>query len=403
MNREELLSNYIDDMQSERRPGILGKVDDLDDEMLDLLETVRVIKRTYKKKTKILHLPWIRIAATLAAAVFIFVLLVGIEPYVFPRKGSIVHAVVRAYGELNSYQGQVVVKSFENNKVVSEETIEISYQKPWKYHAVHEYNGTKVERISDGSKVAAFYRQRIEVDNLFPEKDLWRYHVGTTVWELEKAQDVQQKGIEKVLGRDAYLIHFRVSEDAEYQKMWVDAETDLPLKKELVFPENRKIVMEFKELRVNPVLEDQVFRIKIPKGEAVKQWNQLSSFENAQHQWDWLSNLNKIIPQELKLVKTGKTNEDTFVLRYKNLQTENDFLDILIMPKPESIRYLGENNKGFVQIKEGVNALGIHIEKTNVGQWVTKDFQGYFVTTRGTGFLEQVLEQLAEKGTEFNF
>lgn len=399
MSREELLSNYIDDICKEKKPRILERLEEIDDEMLDLLETVRVIKRSYAqegqkaKKVK----PW-RLMGIGIAAVLVFVLILGLEPFLLPQKGNIVHAVMRAYGHLNNYHGQVILKSFTKNELIFKEEVEIFYQKPWKYNAVHKFDGTTVHRISNGSEVVSLYSDMVEIDYLYPEKYLWRYHVGTTVWELEKAREIKQLGMEKVLGRDAYVIAYKTRKDGNYQKMWVDAETDLPLKKELTFSGNKKIVMEFTALEANTKINKKQFQITIPKGKNVKEWNELSSWETASNKWSWLAKMQQGLPSEMKLVKVGKNSQETFVLRYRS--SEENYLDVLIMPRPESIRYLGENNKGFVQIKE--NDVKIYTTKGNRAQWVTKDYQAIFITTKDISFLKKLLEPLVEEGTEFN-
>jgi len=245
------------------------------------------------------------------------------------KEVNIVHAVVKAYEELQSYSGVTEIRSERDGKVEFLETIEIQYKKPFKYSAFHSYDGFEMRYISDGDKLAVMEPNIITVDNLFPEKELWRYHIGTAVWELEEAAEVNITGTETLFGREAAVLEYRFAGDSEFHQMWIDKATNLPLRKILNHPEGSRLVVEFKELQVNPALDDDLFAWVLPQNVNTRELNRTASLEEIMEHWPEASILPGALPEGMTLVKAGILENDLYeyVLRFQGAR-EKDFMDI---------------------------------------------------------------------------
>ncbi len=282
-NVEAILSDFIDDLIQEKKPGAYNFP--IDDELEKLFETVRAVKRTRqvkeqaveekvvklnseavvrefqkskgKSKRKGINNVFKRFALAAAAAVLIIAAFMGIPEAPF-QETNIVHAVVKAYEELQGYSGVAELTSVRDGEIDFYETIEITYQKPWKYTAVHRFEGVEVKNISNGMRLVSVFPNDITVDNVFPEKELWRYHIGTYVSELKDADEVVEIGTEEVLGRVAVILDYRYSDFNH--RIWIDKETKLPLRKELnLYGEGISLILEFKEIKINPEVDPEIF------------------------------------------------------------------------------------------------------------------------------------------------
>ncbi len=464
----EKLSDFINDLNKEKKPGAYDSP--VDEESEKLFETVRAVKRTQRSqevqweklagnldendtrktqkevKPKRTHQSFVRkISLVAVAAALILAAFVGIMDTGPLQEGNIVHAVVRAYQDMEGYSGVVELTSQENGKIDFKETINITYQKPWKYAAVHQFNDVEVKNISDGERLVSVYPNDVTVDNVFPEKELWRYHIGTHVWELGKADEVKEKGTEMILGRETTVLEYSYSD--YYHRMWIDKETNLPLKKELKTYDDRSLVMEFKEIEINPEVDKDIFEydVAMPEireeadletdkeekddmtmmmepepeepeepqepGEQDRRYEEINrqgELEDIRTPVD-LDLLLASIPSSYELFTVGMLDRDIFfdhVLRFKGAN-EMEFLDIYLSSTTREFDYfsdsrVGKLEDGYVEVnKRAVNVLELYTGESSIAQWITPEFEIFIAANQGSDLPAYLLEEIADEDIKY--
>ena len=420
---EGVVDDFIEDLLHEKKPRAYSEHTPQeetesvgDEEMEKLFETVRAVKRLGKNKIRrrIWQQRWFRGTAAVAAGLLI-VLGVGIlRPGGIPE-ANMVEAVVRAYEELKSYSGVVEIRGEREDgdmgefKVEFKETIHIDYQKPFRYSAIHRYDGYERRYQSDGQRLAIVDKDIVTVDNLFPEKELWRYHIGTTIYELEAASEVKSLGTEVLFGREAIMLEYRYSGDSESHFLWIDRATNLPLRKVLNHPEGTRLVVEFQELKINPVLDESIFALNLPSGIPVEDLNHNVSPEQVYAAWPQAATLPELLPQGLELWQAGELEKYHLyesVLRFRG-EKETDFLDIFYASNPGELFYfpgsrVGRLGSGTVEFNPAVrNIFEVYMGDSRMARWITEERDIFIVSSRGTGELELLFEKLAGEQITF--
>jgi outer membrane lipoprotein-sorting protein len=369
--------------------------------MEKMFETIRAVKRLRESKPtrNFLRTRLFKGMVAVAAALLITAGLLNLPGL---KEVNIVHAVVKAYEELQSYSGIAEIRSERNGEVDFLETVEIQYKKPFKYSAYHSYNGYEVRYISDGERLAVMEPSMVTIENIFPEKELWRYHIGTAVWELQEAGEVNILGTETLFGREATVLEYRFTGDSVSHRMWIDQATNLPLRKVFNHPEGSVLVVEFKELQINPVLADDLFSWTLPQGANVRELNRAGTLEEIQKTWPEASRLQEILPPEMKLKKAGILDNDLYeyVLRFQGAG-EKDYIDVFYTTTPGEFASFpgaeyGRLAGGCVYLDpKAWNVLENYIGESKTARWVTDDAGVLLVSSRDVSQLQHILEQLA--------
>ena len=405
--REEQLNEFIDDLLQETKPRIYKSEIPIDEETEKMFETVRALKRmkgntASKKVISFWKSRWLK-GIIAAAAAFVLILGLGIMDQFVTREGNIVHAVVSAYEELHSYKGVAEIRSEqENGDITGVETIDIHYEKPFKYSAHHRFNGQEKEYLSDGNRLAIIRGDEVTVDNLFPERELWRYHIGTSVWELERAAEVNQTGTETFLGREAVVLEYRYPGDEIFHELWIDEDTDLPLRKVLNTPEGSRLVVEFKELQVNPAAEPGDFEWELPGEAKITELNEEVSINEASEKWPLLQKALTELPQGMQFLRAGIPAGDFFekVARFRG-EDERDFVDIYFSAEPrKSISYrdseVGTLAGGYVELNSTAwNVFERYTGRSSIVRWFTEEKEVFIVSSRKITELQEFMEKLA--------
>lgn len=413
---EEIVDRFIEDLLQEKKPRVYnekstpGENADVQ-ELEKIFETARAVKRLRRsnKKGHIRQRGWVQKTAAVAA-VLLLMLGAGLLRTMIMPESNMVEAVVKAYEELQSYTGIVEIRGERNDTVEFKETIQISYKKPFKYKAVHHYNEYEKRYQSDGQRLAIIDANSVTIDNLFPEKELWRYHLGTTIYELEAAAEIKMLGTETLFGREATVLEYRYRGDTEAHYIWIDSATNLPLRKVLNHPEGTRLVVEFQEIKINPALEAGTFVLELPGELPVVNLNQNLSLEQVQEVWPLSSRVTELLPEELGLWQAGKLEDMHFydyVLRFQG-KTENDFLDVFYTETPLEPFYfrgnrLGRLDGGIVEFNPTVrNLFETYTGDSSIARWMMEDEKEIFiVSSRNQGELEVLLEKLAGEQISF--
>lgn len=404
-----LLDQFIDDLLEEKKPRIYQS-ETVEPDLEKLFETVRAVKRlrTGKKSFAFFKTRWFKSLLTIAAALALAVGL-GIFSPAGLDENNIVYAVVKAYDELQCYRGIAEIRSEqENGEVDFLETIDIQYQKPFQYSAVHRYNGFEMQYLSDGEKLAVIEPGVVTVDHLFPEKELWRYHIGNAVWELEDAAEVKVLGKDTISGRQTIVLEYRFAGDSVSHRLWIDESTRLPLRKLLNHPEGHRLVVEFKEISINTAPEKNAFAWVLPEGKKIVELNQTGSLEEVQKIWPESKKAVEFLSGKMELQKIGLLKDDLFelVLRFRG-EKENDFLDIYYSTNPQNISHgatgrAGELGNGVARLEENArNVFKRYLGESNTACWSCEDGEVFIVSSREITQLQEVLEHLADNKISF--
>lgn len=409
MNEIQQVDHFIEDLLQDKKPRAYQE-GNVDPEMEKMFASVRAVKKLRKGKPaarRLLSSRWVR--AMVAAAAMIL-LITGLLNFPGQEEVNIVHAVVRAYEELQSYSGVTEIRSERNGEIEFLETIEIQYKKPFKYRAHHSYNGFKKQYISDGEKLAEIEPDRVTVENIFPEKELWRYHIGKSVRELEYAVEVNTLGTETLFGREATVLEYRYAGEEVYNQMWIDKATKLPLRKVMNHPEGSKLVVEFKELEINPQLEDEIFNWTLPQGIKVRELNRTADIEEVIKAWPETTKLLNILPEEMELKLAGVLYNDLYeyILRFQGTN-EIDFLDVYYTTTPPEFTFLPEIELkrlagGYVDFDSSVlHVSNRYFEESRIVRWITDEAEVFIVSSqhRNTAELLSILEELAGEKIEY--
>jgi len=429
MKKEDIIDSFIDDLNNEKKPQAYEKNGDIRDEELDeLFETIRAVKRLKKsdfsenkvrksKKTikgRLITIGKIGAIASIFLLVFMGGSFFGL-PFDLGKESeneskfqllgneSVVHAMVKAYEQLNSYEGIIEIRSQEDGQMDSLHIIEVKYKKPNKFYAVHSYDGYSYTQISDGEKLYTIDSKEVVIDYSNPEKELWRYHIGNQIQELAQAREIKEIGSEIVAGRDAIVYEYRFSSEESFNRLWVDKETNLPLKNELNLPENRQLINHFIELEVNTEINDKEFTYETKEGQKTIQLNSKIDREELNKVWNKSEDLIKEIPNSFKLTRIVKLENEIYEYLMKFRDDKNDeYLDVYISLKPVSDYYFKESQHGILgdgwveMQQEAINLFKVYIGKSNYAKWVNKDEEIVIVSSRNSKDLSKILEKFAK-------
>lgn len=416
IDNESILDRFIDDLALEKKPEAYQS-GPVDPEMEKMFETVRAIRRLRggrrRKKTGSRR----RVGGLAAIAAALLLAVVGLNmlpglnlPWPWMGRPGIVEAAVKAYEELHGYSGVFEIRDERDGVVRSLETVTIQYQKPRRYAAVHSFNGYELRYTSDGEKMIAYEYGAVTVENLFPEKELWRYHIGTVVRELSGAEKVEMMGTETIFGREAELLRYFYpgSGPGEYGQVWIDSATWLPLRKELFHPDGSVLVVEFRELAVNPHIDPAVFEWTLPEDRDVVELNRPCNLDRVIEAWPDVGNILPPVYSEMKFERAGVLDYDLFdyVLRFRG-EAEWDFLDIYYTGVPREFAYerhskFGLLGDGYVELNPGAwNVFERYHGSSRAARWVTEEFEVFMVSSRGIDFLQLLLEKLAQHEIRF--
>ncbi len=289
--KEELLSEYIDKLNQEKKPTLSPDDYDLSSdeaqEIDDLLETVKAVKRlkqvpeekpstttataTSKSTPLLFRKNFLR--ASSVAAVFLL-LMTGL--FQFNRSESphnIIYAMIQSYEEISSLEGVMEFSLRNDQEVLLEETRLITYKKPDMFRIVTITNARTFTKIYDGGDTMVSFHGEgngdLIVDYMSDELMsyfLEDYHIGTHIYKLEGAIDIEKLGEETLNGRDSHLYQYRYTAEDPYHRMWVDTSTNLPLKIESNYNNGDQIIREYQSITINPPIDRSIFSYEVAKG-----------------------------------------------------------------------------------------------------------------------------------------
>ncbi len=167
------------------------------------------------------------------------------------------------YKAIKDMEGIMVIKiNIGGKKFV--DTIRFAMKKPNKYWS--DSNMTTI--VSNGTVMWIYDKKRNEVTIMKLPKVKPRFDYEKFIELILKSNDVKLLGVEKVSGRECYVIEVvpkNKSAFIEKEKLWIDKEFWCPIKVE-TFTKIGTSTFEYKDLKFNTGIPDSFFEFKPPKG-----------------------------------------------------------------------------------------------------------------------------------------
>lgn len=407
----DIVSRFIDDLNNEKKP--ISGLEDKETEQL--FETIRAVKRQKSNYKQIKKVPlknrssYMKRFIAVASVIAVF-LLVSIVQFPSDKNENIVQAMVKAYESLDSYTGTIEIKSMIDDEVEFVEIIEVMYKKPNKFLATHNYDNTTFTQLSDGDALYTIEKERVLVDYTNPEKELWRYHLGQQIEDIQYANNITAIGTEIILGREATIYQYGFADDNNSYKIWVDNETKLPLQKELIIPENRKIVNRFINFELNSIIDDSVFTFSPSGDKEVIELNRKVELSELKEYWtinpEITDQLKQYVEQENLHLEEVVMLEDNlkydYLVKVKN--SEGKFIDIYFGEDPEAYIFSEESQvgllgDGWIEVtKDAINIFKVYIGKSNTIRWIIDDsYEITLVSDMDTELMVNMLEAISNK------
>lgn len=432
----DIVSKFIDDLNDEKKPE--SGINDL--ELEQLYETIRSVKRqksnfeqnkglhakngkvlgqnskasVHNRKGPVKHRFSYTKGFVALAAVIVLFLVVSVVQFPTDKNENIVQAMVKAYEGLESYNGTIEIKSYTNDQVEFIETIEIMYKKPNKFTATHSYDNYTFTQLSDGDALYTIEEKRVLVDYTNPEKELWRYHLGQQIEDIQYANNITAIGTEVILGREATIYQYGYADDYNSYKIWVDNETKLPLQKELIIPENRRIVNRFIEFELNPSIEDSVFTFVPTEEQEIIHLNRKAELSELKGYWMIEPGIADLLEQYFE---QEKLNLEEVVMLTDNIKygylvkikdNEGRFIDIYLGKDPEAYIFSDESQvgllgDGWIEVTEGaINVFKVYIGKSNTIRWIIDNsYEITLVSDVDTQSMANLLEAISGDKIEY--
>lgn len=173
-------------------------------------------------------------------------------------------------------------------------------------------------------------------------------------------------------------------------------------------PDGSVLVVEFKELAVNPHFDPDQFARTLPGGKELIELNRPGRLEQVVQAWPEVESLLPVVLPEMALAKTGLLDYDLFayVLRFQG-NAEHDFLDIYYTANPGQFYFFRESKVGLlaggcVEIDPGAwNVFERYPGSRRTARWVTAEREFFLVTSRDAGYLQSLLEQWFREEIQF--
>ncbi|QGU93995.1 hypothetical protein GOM49_01570 [Clostridium bovifaecis] len=275
-DRENMLSNFIDILNDERKPEYETMYQTQDDELIEMLQTVCAvkrlredeelalldiedIKRTEMKNVKRRNSFLRKILATAAMAV----ILIGggfLYQNVSNAKSAknIAYAMIQKYDDIHSFKGVLEEKIIDKNSVSSQK-IDIQYVEPNKFYALHHLeDGKTISKLYNGGDTLYEYDRNdkltmTSINESSLQFQLATYRADRKVKEkMEQLKNAKLIGEEMLAGRETEVYKLIYKENENWvHKVWIDKGAGIALKEYFEDQNGLKITSEFIEFKSN--------------------------------------------------------------------------------------------------------------------------------------------------------
>lgn len=185
------------------------------------------------------------------------------------RKENIAYAMEQALQELKAYHG--IIEVVENN--AAGERMLQSRREVWADQEGNYYlkelegypAGTVTVNNTDQEWQIRPQDKKVYLTAAFPDPYRFTFELGDEVKEVKNARTVKKIGEETVSGRAAILFEITPDGGAAYH-LWVDKETDLPLKKQTAMQNALQVTVTFTDIEFEDSIPKELLSYQLPQG-----------------------------------------------------------------------------------------------------------------------------------------
>ena len=165
-----------------------------------------------------------------------------------------------------------------NDDEIDSGTIKMKREKSHATLMVIDFTGNAAKTVSlDGSRVT-IYNPKIksaqEVDIGAKKQVVEQFLLlgfGATSTELKQSYDVNWAGVETIDGQQTGHLKLipkvgDVSRQMSGAELWISANSGLPVQQKILFTSGDYWVVKYSDIKMNPPLGDDAFKLKLPKG-----------------------------------------------------------------------------------------------------------------------------------------
>ena len=221
---------------------------------------VSLKKKIAKRKT----LGWVMAIASVAAALLIWMNF--LTPF---GKSNIVNAMAEAYQEVNAYHGVLeIVTTTADGQSALQGKLDIWSAKDGRYY-VKSLEGTQqgLVTVNDGKIKWQIQPNEQEVHRFPALPDAYRvqFEIGHEIEEAKKAISTRVIGEDVIAGRKATILEVTPEGGLAY-RIWVDAETRLPLQKQTAMVHAIQYTFTYTQIEFANAIPEPLFTYQLPAG-----------------------------------------------------------------------------------------------------------------------------------------
>lgn len=384
MKAVKRLDRYINRLNAERRPAEhTGRIEE--DENAWLFTTVRRIKNIKEpampeedfdeglkayteggnKKGMRGRMKMRKLLITGVAVAAMAALLFGL-PAIWPgSKTDIIHAMEQAIGDIKAYHG--IIEVVETNGLGEELTQ--SRREVW-VDTDGSYHITELEGYGQGMVTANNKEKHWQVrpdENkayiypVFPDAYRFICELGSEIKNAASALLVEEEGVDIISGREALIL--KVTPDGgDPYRLWVDKETDLPLKRESAMQNGLQISITYSEIEFIDAIPKELLSYSIPEGFSEVDTaleHTVASYEEAANLAGFTPLLSIKVPEGYSLYRISVTDKDK-AIKYTYKDTDSTVIvsqslsdDVTILDSSAVLGTIGDKTARVVNGYEG--------------------------------------------------
>lgn len=287
-NKEKVLSDYIDSLNSERKPKEHDSKTETS-EMHELFNTVKLVrslrepsfpedgyarKLAYNINKKLLKEKNIKkqknrwlygIGSAATAAVLVITLSIA-KPF---GKTNMVYAMEQAFKGVKAYHGVLeVVETNNEGKSTAQSKLEVWADNKGHYYVKGlEGSQKNLITVNDGQKKWQIQPQEREVDvfSAFPDPYSFTFEIGKEINDVKNAVKTKVIGDGTAAGRAAAVIEVTPQGGSTY-KIWIDKETKMPLQKQSSMENSIQYKVQYTNIDFAEKIPKEFLTYNVPSG-----------------------------------------------------------------------------------------------------------------------------------------
>lgn len=283
--REEWVSQWIDDLNEEKKPREeavenSSVSEEEKKELYEILDTLRRVKSLQPREEK--RAPKsdkpiekgfsLKKHSWILAAVLILALVFSVPPMLTGNGGTpLVYAMEAALENVENYKATISFQMVMDDRVMQETTTELIVGEEGAFHSTTQISDREITRIYPGeNRLYTLYSDRenfVEISYMAEESlDFYQeiFLMESILQEIQDADEIKEMGKESLNGRETTKYHYRYHEEAPYHQLWVDRSTDLPIKVVHFFENGDRMVRTMEELALNlPEISRDLFNYEV--------------------------------------------------------------------------------------------------------------------------------------------